>query len=61
VFLCYSHQDTRWKDRLLSHLRVWERQNKFAIWDASDIQTGADWSQQIISAVEAADVAVLLI
>jgi hypothetical protein len=42
VFLCYSHQDTRWKDRLLSHLRVLERQTKFDIWDASDIQTGKD-------------------
>ena len=61
VFLSYSHQDTIWKDRLLSHLRVLERQGILDVWDTADIQTGADWSKQIYNAVKKADVAVLLI
>jgi hypothetical protein len=61
VFLSYSHKDTAWKDRLLSHLRVLERQKKIEIWDTNDIQSGADWSQQIFNAVNKADVAILLI
>lgn len=61
VFLSYSHQDTKWKDRLLSHLRVLERQNKLDIWDTSDIETGSDWAQQIFKAVNTADVAILLV
>lgn len=61
LFLSYSHKDMVWKDRLLSHLRVLERQGQLEIWDTSDIQTGTDWSKQIHDAVKKADVAVLLI
>jgi hypothetical protein len=61
VFISYSHRDTAWKDRLVSHLRVLERQGTLGVWETSDLPAGSDWSKQIDEAVKKADVAVLLV
>jgi hypothetical protein len=61
IFISYSHEDEIWKDRLLSHLRVLERQGAADVWDASDLQAGADWAKEIKKAVRQSDIAVLLI
>ena len=61
IFISYSHKDKIWKDRLLLHLRVLERQGLIEIWDTSNLQAGADWSLDIAKAINDADVAVLLL
>lgn len=61
VFISYSHRDTVWKDRLVSHLRSLERQGALAVWEATDLPVGSDWSKQIDEAAKKADVAVLLV
>jgi len=61
IFVSYSHDDEKWKDRLVSHLRVLERQGAAAIWDTSELPAGADWSQEIEKAIRRSDIAVLLI
>lgn len=61
VFISYSHRDEKYKDELLRHLRVLEKQGVASFWDTSLIPTGANWSDEIRKAIHEARVAVLLI
>jgi hypothetical protein len=61
VFISYSHRDEKWKDRLLTQLGVLQQQSLLELWHDRRIGAGADWYQEICQAMEAADVAVLLI
>lgn len=61
VFISYSHKDERYKDELLTHLRLLERQGLVSIWHEGRIAAGSEWSSEISSAIKRADVALLLI
>jgi hypothetical protein len=61
VFICYSHQDEKWRQRLQKHLGVLERQGELEVWDDRRIAAGADWRAEIETAIEKARVAVLLV
>jgi len=61
VFISYGHADTRWKDLLVRHLRILERENMATVWDTAEIEPGAEWSQAIGDAVQKADAAVVLL
>ncbi len=61
IFISYSHADEAWKDRLARHLRVLELEGELSLWDDRRIDTGDDWLPEIETALETADVAVLLV
>ena len=61
VFVSYSHSDERYKDELLTHLRLLERQGLVSIWHEGNIAAGSEWSGAIRDAISKADVALLLI
>ena len=61
VFLSYSHVDEAWKDRVSRHLAVLTEEGLLDVWDDRRIGAGADWEAEIRVAMEAADVAILLI
>lgn len=61
VFVSYSHRDEEWKDRLLSHLTVLQEQGLLELWEDRQIRAGGEWSQEIEEAMEASNVAVLLV
>src|SRR4051812_14843489 len=61
VFISYSHQDEDWKDRLVTHLGVLQKQEILEIWDDRKIDSGDEWYLEIQRALEAAKVAVLLV
>lgn len=61
IFISYSHKDKQYKDELLRHLRVLEKQSVASFWDTSLIQGGADWSSEIKNAIDEAEVAILLV
>jgi hypothetical protein len=61
VFLSYSHKDEAWKDRLVTHLGVLQREGLLDPWDDRRIGAGANWHEEIQQAIERASVAILLI
>ncbi|HZF11744.1 MAG TPA: TIR domain-containing protein [Thermoanaerobaculia bacterium] len=61
VFISYSHQDKRWKDKLVKHLGVLEQEGLLVPWDDRRIETGTDWLPAIEKAMSRARVAVLLV
>ena len=61
VFISYSHKDKDWKDRLVDHLGVLQEQGLLNLWEDRQIGAGEDWYQKIQAAMNAANVAILLI
>ena len=61
LFISYSHQDEDHKDFVVGHLKVAERQGVFDVWDDRRIKGGGDWLTDIDTALEKADIAVLVI
>src|SRR5687768_10381779 len=61
VFVSYSHRDRRWLERLQVHLKPLVRERLIELWDDSQIQAGDRWKDEITRALEAADVAILLV
>lgn len=61
VFISYSHKDKRWFDRLLVHLKPFERMGKIDVWSDTKIDAGNRWREEIRRVVLASQVAVLLV
>ncbi len=61
VFISYSHKDEVWKDRLLTHLRISEKEGLLQLWDDRRIAVGTDWRPEIQKALDAAAIGILLI
>ena len=61
VFISYSHQDNRWRERIVSQLRVLARQNLIDIWDDTKIRVGSAWLEEIHQQMLQARIAILLI
>ncbi|MBK7873591.1 MAG: toll/interleukin-1 receptor domain-containing protein [Saprospiraceae bacterium] len=61
VFVSYSHQDKKWLDLLLVHLKFLKQQYQFSIWVDTEIKAGDQWRKEITNAMESARVAILLI
>jgi len=61
VFISYSHKDKRWKDRLVTHLSVLEKQGLLEVWVDDRIGVGSEWYQTIKKAVDEAAVAILMV
>lgn len=61
VFVSYSHKDRRWLDRLQVHLAPLTHSLEIDLWDDTKLRPGSKWRQEIRSAVDCADVAILII
>ena len=64
IFVCYSHKDKEWKDKLCQMLAPFLRDGhlELDLWvDERDIEPGKKWHGEIQSALKAAGVAVVLV
>jgi len=61
IFISYSHKDKAWKDRLVTHLGILQRQGVLEIWEDRRIQAGEEWLPEIERALHDAGLAILLI
>src|SRR5688500_10022090 len=61
IFISYSHADKKWLDRLKRHLKPLVREGRLDCWDDTHIRPGDDWQQEIRTALDTAQAAVLLI
>ncbi len=61
IFISYSHKDEDWKDRILVHLGIAQKQELFDVWDDRCIEAGEDWFEAITNAIDAGCVGILLV
>lgn len=61
VFISYNHQDAKWLKMLIVHLAQLERIGLLDRWDDTRIKPGQRWKEEIMKAIHAAKVAILLI
>ncbi|MEE8584403.1 MAG: toll/interleukin-1 receptor domain-containing protein [Acidobacteriota bacterium] len=61
VFISYSHKDEEWKDRLVTHLDVLQRQGLLSVWQDRLINAGDAWGPEIQKAMDEASLAMLLV
>ena len=61
VFISYSQSDSKWKELLVSQLRVLEGESLLEIWHDGLIPPGADWQPAIEAAMATARVAIFIV
>jgi hypothetical protein len=61
VFISYCRKDQRWLERLQTHLSPLGHDYDIVYWDDTKIRPGANWRDEIRSAIDMCDVAVLII
>lgn len=61
IFVCYSHQDKRFRKQLETHLRSVVGDRDLDVWVDTQIGVGQPWREEIVKALAAADVAILLV
>jgi TIR domain len=61
IFISYSHKDEKWKDLILDHLGIAQKQELYDLWDDRLIEGGEDWFDAITRAIDAGCVGILLI
>lgn len=62
IFISYSHADEKWLERLKQHLKVLSRHyNSVEYWADTKLRGGDRWREEISSAINRANVAILLV
>jgi hypothetical protein len=61
VFISYSHEDIEFRNAVQQYLINLQREGTIAIWQDELISTGEDWNEQILSALQEADLVILLV
>lgn len=61
VFISYSHADTTYLNRLMIHLRPFEKNGVIDLWVDTKIKVGEKWKDKIKQALDKSALAILLI
>jgi hypothetical protein len=61
IFISYSHKDTEWKDRLVTHLNVLVQEEQIELWTDDEIRIGEEWFEKIQEEMDTASVAIFLV
>lgn len=61
IFLSYAHQDEAFKNELVEFLAPLSNAGKIAVWNDREILVGDEWNQEIIKALNEAQLILFLI
>ncbi|MDP8202350.1 MAG: toll/interleukin-1 receptor domain-containing protein [Candidatus Tenebribacter burtonii] len=61
VFVSYSHVDTEYLERLIVHLKPFEKKGLIDLWVDTKIKVGEKWKEKIETALKRSAIAILLI
>lgn len=62
IFISYSHQDKKYLERLLTHIKVLKRwNNNYEVWSDKNIRAGDNWKLEIEKALDETSIALLLV
>jgi TIR domain-containing protein len=61
IFISYSHDDAKWRDRVRQHLGALTIDGRIDSWTDERIRTGADWRKEIRKALSSASAAILIV
>ena len=62
IFISYSHQDKKYLERLLTHIKVLKRwNNNYEVWSDKNIKAGDNWKLEIEKALDETSIALLLV
>jgi hypothetical protein len=61
LFVSYSHRDKRFADELMVHLAPLRQRFEFELWSDQNIAAGDKWKSEIDTALQKADIAILLV
>lgn len=61
IFFSYAHEDQELRDELEKHLNVLKRQGYALAWHDRNISAGKDWSHEIDTHLDTADIILLLV
>lgn len=61
IFISYSHEDKRLKDRLITSLSALIREGKIKTWNDKDIDVSVEWKDELDTRLDTADIILLLI
>ena len=60
IFICYSHKDEEWRDKLLEYLRTLNLEQQ-TVWSDIDLEPGAIWDEKIKEVLLQVKVALVLV
>nr|MBA3675522.1 toll/interleukin-1 receptor domain-containing protein [Chitinophagaceae bacterium] len=61
IFISYAHEDEELKKELDKYLKVLKRSSKIQAWNDRELVAGQEWDQEIMSALNKANIILLLI
>jgi TIR domain len=61
VFFSYAHRDEKFKDELVNHLSILQRQGVISSWHDRMILPGSEWDREIDANLSSADIILLMV
>ncbi len=61
IFVSYAHEDENFRNELLKHLRLIEKQGYVESWHDREITAGAEWREEIDQHLQESDIVLLLV
>ena len=61
AFVSYSHKDKKQLEEFRKYMLTLQEQGRIQFWDDGEIEAGADWEADLLSALHSAQAAVLLV
>ena len=61
IFIAYSHEDEHYKEEIVKHLSVLEKNEVINSWHDRKILPGKEWNKAINEKLESAEIILLLI